>query len=65
MSGIAAGTVNAAILSSFPIGSEKEAVAKMEQFWTDASATPLYKDWLGGITEGFLMKGGLYNSSPL
>jgi hypothetical protein len=25
----------------------------------------LYEDWLGGIVEGFLMKGGLYSSRPL
>jgi hypothetical protein len=25
----------------------------------------LYEDWLGGVVEGLLMKGGLYSSRPL
>jgi len=37
----------------------------MQSFWKDASTTPLQKDWLGGLPEGLLVKGGLYDSSPL
>ena len=37
----------------------------MEQFWTDASSTTLYKNWLGGIARGLFFEGGLYNSAPL
>jgi len=37
----------------------------MQKFWTDASNTPLYKDWIGGVATGLLAKGGLYDSSPL
>ena len=37
----------------------------MSKFWTDASNSELYKNWLGGIAEGLLIKGGLYNDSEL
>jgi len=30
-----------------------------------ASEQPLYKDWAGGEVEGLLIKGGLFDSSPL
>lgn len=49
VSGVAGGAVNAALLSSYPVGSEVDALAKIEQFWTDAATTPLYKDWIGGL----------------
>lgn len=49
VSGIAGGAVNAALLSSYPVGSEVDAVTKIEAFWKDAATTPLYKDWLGGL----------------
>ena len=37
----------------------------MSKFWTDASNSELYKNWLGGIAEGLLIKGGLYNDKEL
>ena len=37
----------------------------MNTFWTNASNSELYKNWLGGIAEGLLIKGGLYNDSEL
>jgi len=37
----------------------------MEQFWQSAATTPLQKDWLGGLPQGLLVEGGLYNSAPL
>jgi hypothetical protein len=37
----------------------------MIKYWTDASNTQMYKDWIGGITQGLLLKGGLYNNKPL
>lgn len=37
----------------------------MEQFWVDASHNKLYKNWLGGIAQGLIFEGGLYNSAPL
>jgi hypothetical protein len=37
----------------------------LEDFWTQATAKPLYKSWLGGLPQGLLIEGGLYNSAPL
>ena len=37
----------------------------MSTFWTNAANSELYKNWLGGIAEGLLIKGGLYNDAEL
>jgi hypothetical protein len=37
----------------------------MITFWKNASNSNLYKDWLGGVTQGLLIEGGLYNNKPL
>lgn len=37
----------------------------MVTFWDNASNSKLYKDWVGGVAEGLLLKGGLYNDAPL
>jgi hypothetical protein len=33
----------------------------MKTFWDNSANTKLYKDWLGGLAEGLLVKGGLWN----
>jgi predicted acylesterase/phospholipase RssA len=65
VSGVAGGAVNAAILASFPPGSEVNAADRMKTFWDNSGNNALYKDWPGGVTEGLLFKGGLYNDKPL
>ena len=65
ISGISGGAVNAAILAAYAAGAEADASARMIKFWQDASNSELYKNWLGGIAEGLLIKGGLYNDSEL
>jgi predicted acylesterase/phospholipase RssA len=65
VSGVSGGAVNAVLLSSTPKGSEGTAADKMEQFWVDATHNTLYKNWFGGIGNGLLFKGGLYDSAPL
>jgi len=32
----------------------------MKTFWDNSANTKLYKDWLGGLAEGLLVKGGLW-----
>ena len=49
VSGVSGGAINAALLSSYPVGSEVDASARIHSFWKDAAATPLYKDWVGGL----------------
>jgi len=65
VSGVAGGAINAALLSSFPVGQEAQAVARMQKFWIDAADTPLYENWFGGVVNGMFNKGGLYDSAPL
>lgn len=65
ISGIGGGAINAVLFGSFDKGQEKDATDRMLQFWKDASNTPLYKDWLGGVSRGLFFEGGIYNSAPL
>lgn len=63
ISGVSGGAINTAILANYPTGQEGAAADRMVTFWQNASNTKLYKDWLGGIAEGLLLKGGLYNDA--
>lgn len=65
VTGVAGGAINAVLLSEFEKGQESAAASRMEQFWVDASHNKLYKNWLGGIAQGLIFEGGLYNSAPL
>ena len=40
------------------------AADRMKTFWENSTNTKMYKDWLGGIAEGLLLKGGLWNDEP-
>ena len=35
----------------------------MKTFWDNSTTNKLYKDWLGGLAEGLLLKGGLWNDA--
>lgn len=37
----------------------------MQTFWENSANNTLYKEWPGGVAEGLLIKGGLFNSNPL
>ena len=65
ISGVSGGAVNAAILANYAAGSEAEAATRMETFWKNSATTKLYKDWLGGLAEGLLLKGGLWNDKAV
>ena len=65
ISGVAGGAVNAAILANYAVGQESDAAERMKTFWTNSANTKLYKNWLGGIAEGLLIKGGLYNDEAM
>lgn len=65
VTGVSGGGVNAAILANYAIGQEAAAADRMITFWENASNSALYKDWLGGVAQGLLMEGGLYNDKPL
>jgi len=59
------GALNAALLAKYAKGDELSAVTEMQDFWKSAANTTLYKNWRGGIIDGLIFKGGLYDSSPL
>lgn len=65
VSGISGGAVNAVLLSSYNKGQEKDAAAKMEKFWRDASKTSLWRNWIGGLARGLFFEGGLYYDGGL
>ena len=65
ISGVAGGAVNSAILANFPAGQEAAAADRMKTFWENSANTKLYKDWLGGLAEGLLIKGGLWNDAAV
>lgn len=65
ISGVSGGAVNAAILANYPVGQESAAADRMKTFWENSSNTKLYKDWLGGLAEGLLLKGGLWNDKAV
>ena len=64
ISGVAGGAVNTAIMANYPAGQEADAADRMKTFWDNSTNTRLYKDWLGGLAEGLLLKGGLWNDQP-
>lgn len=59
------GAVNAVIFANTAKGEEDQASANMLQFWKDAANTKLYKEWVGGVTSGLFVEGGLYNNEPM
>ena len=63
ISGVAGGAVNTAIMANYPAGQEADAADRMKTFWDNSTNTRLYKDWLGGLAEGLLLKGGLWNDA--
>lgn len=65
ISGVSGGAINAAILASYATGSEDAAADRMKTFWENSANTKLYKDWLGGLAEGLLLKGGLWNDKAV
>ena len=65
VSGVSGGAINAALLGKYAKGKELDGANRMITFWEHASTNHLWKDWLGGISQGLLFKGGLYNTAPL
>jgi len=65
ISGVQGGAINAALISSFAKGQETEAAKKLVEFWQATAHAKLYKSWWGGLAEGLLTEGGLYDNSPM
>jgi len=65
VTGVQGGAVNASIIASYAKGSESAAASRLKTFWDNAANTELFKDWRGGLAQGYAFEGGLYNSSPM
>eukprot|EP01132_Coremiostelium_polycephalum_P001127 gene1127-1432_t len=65
ITGISAGSINAASMSMFNIGQEEQAKDFIIQKWLSITKEDVYKDWKGGVIEGLLLKNGIFDTSPL
>jgi len=65
VSGTSGGAVNAVWLANYPAGQEEAAADAMKAMWDSSATTKLYKDWLGGLAQGLLLKGGLWNDKAI
>jgi predicted acylesterase/phospholipase RssA len=65
VTGVSGGAINALLLASQGLGSERAAVNNMRKFWIDAGKTTLYSEWLIGEWAALLYAKGIWNSDPL
>ncbi len=66
VTGISVGSLNAAGISIFPIGSEAEATEYLLTKWrTIEGKNDIYKNWFLGPLYGLFYKTGIYDTSPL
>lgn len=66
VTGISAGAINAAAFSQFKIGDEVAAKDFLVSKWKTTKKEDIYKNWFpGGIVEGFFLKPGLFDHTPL
>ena len=65
ITGVSGGAINGAILSDYAKGDEAKSIDRMKEFWLGTANEAMYEDWLGGLLEGLLVEGGLYNDAKL
>ncbi len=65
VTGVSGGAINALLLASQGLGSERTAVNNMRKFWIDAGNTTLYSEWFIGEWAALLYAKGIWNSDPL
>jgi len=64
--GISSGAINSAIFAEFKKGNERQAIEKIKRITLSIKDSDIYKNWFpGGMIQGFFLKTGLYDSSPL
>jgi len=64
ISGVSIGAVNAAFISQFAKGDDKEMVTKLVDFWLNLQSSDIYEPWFGGIVQGLLLEPSIYNTAP-
>ena len=66
ITGISIGSVNAGLLSQFPIGEEQAMASYLLDLWQSINGTSdIYVEWGGGLIDGLLFQRGLYNNAPV
>jgi len=65
VTGVAGGAINAALLVDYSKGEESSAIPRMKSFWQGTATQTMYQEWLGGLLDGLLLEGGLYDDSNL
>lgn len=64
VSGVSMSALNAFVLSFYKPGDELEAATELYNIWSKLSDHSMYKNWMGGVIEGLLLKQGIYDNSP-
>ena len=65
VTGVSAGSINAIVLAGWPIGQEKEFTETLTDLWRNLKNENVWKKWASEIIEGFFIKRGLLDDSPL
>lgn len=64
VSGISAGSINAMVMTLFDVGDEANAVDFITEQWLTMTRKDIYRNWPGGVAQGFLFKSGVFDISP-
>jgi NTE family protein len=64
ITGVSAGSLNAAIVTGFDIGKEDEMVEYASDLWKNTGNSDAYENWWGGMLRGLTDKSGVYNNAP-
>lgn len=65
VTGVSIGSVNAGLVTNYPIGQEKAMADNIVAFWNSINNnSQFYVEWKGGLIVGLLFERGLYNNAP-
>lgn len=65
VTGISAGSTLAAAFSVFPVGQERSVADLAETIIAQLNQSSIFRNWPGGVVEGFLKHSSLFDSTPL
>jgi len=63
VTGVSAGSLNAAIVTGFAPGEEDEMVEYASDLWKNTGNKDAYENWWGGMLRGLTDKSGVYNNA--
>ncbi|EDR41099.1 patatin family protein [Dictyostelium discoideum AX4] len=65
VTGISAGSINAAAMAMFSVGDETSARDFLQNQWLTLTRENVYVNWAGGPLDGILFQTGLFDTTPL